>query len=107
MIPLERISTTNLISARSYGIEIEIESLCHGLEELERHTGPPIGAAAMESVLCACEATLREVVVHAWPLPSDPVVVALRDRAHAGLACLRRVTRRASALNAGQVQARE
>jgi len=107
MIPLERITTTNLISARSYGIEIEIESLCHGLEEIERGKGLPICSTAMESVLYAYEATLREVVVHAWPLPSDPVVVALRDRARAGLACLHRVTRRASALNAGQAAARE
>ena len=94
MIPLERITTSNLISARSYGIEIEIESLCDELEEMEGREGLPISPAAMESMLYEYETTLRAVVVHAWPLPSDPVVVALRLRAHAGLACLHRVTRR-------------
>jgi len=95
MISLECITDTNLISARSYGIEIEIESLCNGLEEMERHEGAPMSSAAVESMLREYEATLRDVVVHAWPLPSDPVVVALRERAKAGLACLHRVTRRA------------
>lgn len=96
MIFLERITDANLISARSYGIEIEIEAMCDWLEEVDRRDDLPIWSEAMKSMLCKFEATLSDVVVHAWPVPADPVVVALCAWAHAALACLYRVKRRAT-----------
>lgn len=94
MIYLDRITDINLISARSYGIQIEIESLCDRLAEMDRGERWPRWSAAMQSTLEQDEATLRDVVVHAWPMPCDPVVLALRALAYAGLDCLDRVKRR-------------
>lgn len=91
MISLERITDKNLISARSHGVEIEIESMCEWLEAMDRHEGLPIWSGAMESMLHSYQASLREVVMHAWPMPSDPVVVALCAWAHAGLECFNRL----------------
>lgn len=87
MTPLEWISDANLISALSHGVELDIESLCAMLEDSTRldacgDARPRISADALHEY----ETTLMKILVHAWPLPLDPVVMALRECAKTGLA---------------------
>lgn len=93
MIPLDWISDTNLISALTNGVELDIETPCavlHDIARLGAHGGAP--AAISADALREYETTLLKVVVHAWPLPLDPVVIAIRDCAKAGLACVRHLS---------------
>ena len=90
MIPLEWISDANLISALSHGVELDIETLCATLKDgsrLDVHgdARPHLSADALHEY----ETTLMKILVHAWPLPLDPVVMAIRECAKTGLDCVR------------------
>lgn len=89
MSTLPFISDKNLISARRYGIELDIEEHCARL-----------AASAMQPrQACRCESfrdadmqaharNCREILLHLWPEPDDPVVVGLRASARLALAHL-------------------
>ena len=68
---LHLIEEANLISARRHGVDLHLDAMCD----------PAAGPAALQ----AADERLLAVLVHAWPNPADPVVVALRDEAE----CLR------------------
>lgn len=82
---LHHISTTNLISARCYGIEIDIDDVCAML--MTHRDGVDDGADFRRY-----ETLLLAVLVHAWPLPDDPVVVALRNSAKRALKAIDKLT---------------
>lgn len=93
MIPLDWISDTNLISALTHGVELDIETPCALLHDIARLDVQAGARAAMSAdALREYEARFMKVVVHAWPLPLDPVVIAIRDCAKAGLACVRQLS---------------
>lgn len=84
MIDIHHIQDANLISARFYAIDLEVETLCGEL------------LALLEALLLAADATLARLwiaavdtledrlttlLVHVWPSPMDPVVVGLRAEA--------------------------
>jgi hypothetical protein len=64
---LHLISDRNLISARYHGIELDIEDACAVLD------------------LGAQTSAFREILLHSWPEPQDPVVVALLASARRAL----------------------
>jgi hypothetical protein len=64
---LHLISDRNLISARYHGIELDIEDACAVLDP-DAHTG-----------------LLREILLHLWPEPDDPVVLDLLASARRAL----------------------
>lgn len=92
MIPLELISDANLISARQHGVELNVEAICAVLDEaIHAAVSDRQNCSASAAQLPDYERLLRDVIVHAWPAPSDPVVIALRDQAQKGLASLTRL----------------
>lgn len=64
---LHLISDRNLISARYHGIELDIEDACGVLD--------PSAQAGV----------LREILLHLWPEPDDPVVLDLLASARRAL----------------------
>jgi hypothetical protein len=75
MIDLHYLHDLNLISARLYDVELDVERLGADLERLAA-TGEG-GRVA----LLAIENALAKIVIHDWPLPDDPVVRQLREAA--------------------------
>ena len=78
------ISDKNLISARHYGIELDIEDNCSALAArvVGTRTAPP---CPQEADMQRQAGMFREIVLHLWPEPSDPVVVRLRSSARQAL----------------------
>ena len=74
---LHLIQEANLISARRHGVDLHLDAIWPAPDGI----GDPSGRAALQ----AADERLLAVLVHAWPNPADPVVVALRDEAE----CLR------------------
>ena len=75
---LHLIDEANLISARRYGIELDLESLWRSaLPGPDAVLAPGVPAACMR----ALDEQLFGVLAHAWPVPLDPVVIALRYQA--------------------------
>lgn len=78
---LHLIEEANLISARSYGIELDLEELWRKVAgpnlESDRAAPPEVFERRMHEL----DNRLRDVLVHAWPNPLDPVVLALRYEA--------------------------
>jgi hypothetical protein len=75
---LHLIDEANLISARRYGIELDLESLWGtSLPGPDAVLDPGVLTARMR----ALDEQLLGVLVHAWPAPRDPVVIALRSQA--------------------------
>lgn len=80
------ISDKNLISARHYGIELDIEDSCATL------AARVVQARSAFPCLCPQEAEMqrqagmfREILLHLWPEPGDPVVVQLLGSARLAL----------------------
>jgi hypothetical protein len=93
MPPLHHIVDVNLISARLHGVELDLEDNLAWFEECIESMRTD-RAAADKRFACALhqfEDTLLGVLLHAWPEPADPVVMALRKRARVGLAWLRQL----------------
>ena len=83
---LHLIEEANLISARSYGIELDLEGLWRNASGATPGSAPDL----LEQRMRELDNRLRDVLVHAWPNPLDPVVLALlyeaetlRDTLHA------------------------
>jgi hypothetical protein len=89
--PLYHIVDANLISARMYGIDLDVEGSCASFERYLEGRMPGKGAAGdgWRSRLRQFEDIFLGVLLHAWPDPGDPVVGALLDQARAGLARLK------------------
>ncbi|MBQ5948435.1 hypothetical protein [Massilia sp. ST3] len=84
MSELHRITDANLISARCYGIELDVEGTCETLaSRLGREKRPLLAELAD---LLRHEKMFRAIVLHAWPDPRDPAVVELQAQARRGLA---------------------
>lgn len=79
------ISDKNLISARHYGIELDIEDSCASLAArvLRARTACP---CPQDPEIQRQAGIFREIVLHLWPEPGDPVVVQLRSSARLALA---------------------
>ncbi|RZA36231.1 MAG: hypothetical protein EOP92_06385 [Lysobacteraceae bacterium] len=80
------ISDKNLISARHYGIELDIEDSCTLL------AATVVGAGMASPRPCPQDPELqrlagmfREILLHLWPEPGDPAVVNLRMSARLAL----------------------
>jgi hypothetical protein len=89
--PLYHIVDANLISARLYGIDLDVEGNCASFERYVEGRMPDKAAAGdwWRSRLRQFEDTFLGVLLHAWPDPRDPVVTALLAQARIGLARLR------------------
>jgi hypothetical protein len=89
--PLYHIVDANLISARLYGIDLDVEGSCASFERDVEGRMPDKGAAGepWRAKLRQFEDTFLGVLLHAWPDPRDPVVTALLEQARIGLARLR------------------
>jgi hypothetical protein len=80
------ISDKNLISARHYCIELDIEDSCTTLaESVSQARTAPMRLCSQEAELQRQAAMFWEIVLHLWPEPSDPVVVHLRTSARLAL----------------------
>jgi hypothetical protein len=89
--PLHHIVDANLISARLYGIDLDVEGSRASFERYVEGRLLDKGAAGdgWRARLRQFEDTFLGVLLHAWPDPRDPVVTALLDQARTGLARLR------------------
>lgn len=70
---LHLIDDANLISARRYGIELDLEGMWQAWR-LSMHEASPAQARERSHAL---DTRLIDVLAHAWPNPRDPVVIAL------------------------------
>lgn len=87
MTALHRITDANLISARCYGLELDLDGACDVLASRVRRGGRMRWNAAEEQrELFRQERMFRAIITHAWPEPGDPVVVELCAQARLGLA---------------------
>jgi hypothetical protein len=80
------IEETNLISARRHGVDLDLPSLWYTLLGTDGMAPPqPTTSTAIRYNLVSrtelLKNRLRSVIVHAWPRPRDPVVIALRGEA--------------------------
>jgi hypothetical protein len=75
MIDLNYLHDLNLISARLYHVDLDVEQR---RVELECLLG---GGDGGRVALLAIESALARIIVHDWPLPDDPVVRELRAQA--------------------------
>jgi hypothetical protein len=75
MIDLNYLHDLNLISARLYNLDLDLEQR---RVELERLLGGGEGGGI---ALQAIESALAKIIVHDWPQPDDPVVRQLRAQA--------------------------
>jgi hypothetical protein len=78
------IEEANLISARRHGVDLDLPNLWYMLLGVGGPVQPKTETAARYDLLSRTELLknrLRSVIVHAWPRPIDPVVVALRREA--------------------------
>ena len=78
---LHLIEETNLISARSYEIALDLEGLWRDMVGATHASGLAAAPDVLERRMRELDNRLREVLVHAWPNPLDPVVLALRYEA--------------------------
>lgn len=87
MSTLPFISNKNLISARRYGIELDIEDSCAALAARAMGAQQPGPADPVrEADLEAHARTFRAILLHLWPEPADPVVAGMRASARLALA---------------------
>ena len=78
------IDEANLISARRHGVDLDLPGLWYTLLGPDGPPRPKTGTAIRYDLVSRTELLknrLRSVIVHAWPRPIDPVVVALRREA--------------------------
>lgn len=78
------IDEANLISARRHGVDLDLPDLWYMLLGVDGPVQTKTEAAARHDLSSRTELLknrLRSVIVHAWPRPVDPVVVALRREA--------------------------
>jgi hypothetical protein len=75
---LHLLDEANLISARRGGIELDLESLWRTVVAATEAAPAP---GASRERLRALDDRLLDVLTHAWPVPRDPVVIALRYQA--------------------------
>ena len=78
---LHLIEEANLISARSYGIALDLEGLWRESLAAMSVSEPAAPPEVQEPRMRELDNRLRDVLVHAWPQPLDPVVLALRYEA--------------------------
>lgn len=76
---LHLIEDANLISARRYGIELDLESMWRAW--IAAAADPAHDAVALRARMDALDCRLLDVLAHAWPDQRDPVVVALLHEA--------------------------
>jgi len=78
------IDEANLISARRHGIDLDLPALWYALLGTYDRA-PPLPDKAFRYELLSRTTSLknrlRSVIVHSWPRPHDPIVVALRSEA--------------------------
>lgn len=86
MSTLPFISDKNLISARRYDIELDIEERCArlaaGAMQAQRGRREPV----LETDMQAQAQVFRAILLHLWPDPEDPVIAGLRTSARLALA---------------------
>jgi hypothetical protein len=87
--PLYHIVDANLISARMYGIDLDVEDNCASFERYVEGSDKGTAGDGWRSRLRQFEDIFLGVLLHAWPDPGDPVVGALLAQARAGLARLK------------------
>lgn len=78
------IEEANLISARRHGIDLDLPEVWYTLLGTDAKALPQPDATVRYDLVSRTELLknrLRSVIVHAWPRPQDPVVVALRGEA--------------------------
>lgn len=86
MAALHLITDENLISARCYGVELDIEEDCALLASwLEQKEMPVSQAAHQHAILLRQARVFRDILLHLWPQPEDPVVKELLASARRGL----------------------
>jgi hypothetical protein len=81
---ISSIDEANLISARRHGVDLDLPALWYALLGTDAPARPQNETAARYDLVSRTEVLknrLRSVIVHAWPRPIDPVVLALRREA--------------------------
>ena len=99
-IQLHLIEEANLISARRHGIDLDLPGVwARSLKSEAAASWLPAEQARHELAdrVSLLRNRLRAVIVHAWPLPQDAVVVALRQEASGMMAELDRLSKYLSA----------
>jgi hypothetical protein len=76
-IDLNLIDEANLISARINLIELDLQAFWQACSSQGETGGADV---VRDADFWKCR--LTEVIIHAWPRPDDPVVVALRQQAY-------------------------
>jgi hypothetical protein len=78
------IEEANLVSARRHGVDLDLPTLWYTLLGSDGKP-PPVPLPSVHYDLVSrtelLKNRLRSVIVHAWPRPHDPVVMALRQEA--------------------------
>ena len=86
MPALHLITDENLISARCYGVEFDIEEACTLLAawiELEEMLFFQL--KHLDAILLRQTKLFRGILLHLWPRPEDPVVIELLASTRQGL----------------------
>ena len=86
MTALHLITDENLISARCYGIELDIDEACAALASwVELEEMLYCQTVHRDAVLLRQTKIFREILLHLWPQPEDPVVMELLASTRLGL----------------------
>jgi hypothetical protein len=78
------IEEANLVSARRHGVDLDLPTLWYALLGTDALAPARPDRSSRYDLVSRTELLknrLRAVIVHAWPGPHDPVVVALREEA--------------------------
>lgn len=86
MSTLPFIRDNNLISARRYGIELDIEESCASLAARAMQVQGVRSEPVLEPDMQAVAQGFRAILLHLWPEPDDPVIIGLRTSARLALA---------------------
>ena len=95
MTALHFITDENLISARSYGVELDIEEACATLASwIELDEKLFSQTIHLDAILSRHAKVFREILLHLWPQPEDPVVMELLASTRLGLDHIETLTAR-------------
>ena len=78
---LHLIDEANLISARCHGIELDLEGRWRAWSAVKREPEAVPRSTCLHERMRDLDKPLLDVLLHAWPLPKDPVVIALQHEA--------------------------
>ena len=95
MTALHLITDENLISARSYGVELDIEEACATLASwMELDDKLFFQTSDLDAILLCHARMFREILLHLWPQAEDPVVMELLASTRLGLDHIETLTAR-------------